>query len=361
MLTSSDIATPAVAGGGESGPVIRFERARLIVSAPVSDDGLLEVELGGKRFRSMPVDGLASVSVDYDDLYEAAVLDPKLRIYAGSGAARDLPLPLLMQQIDIRSSADFSENVQSLRKRMADNEAVRFASRRLLMQAEQPFDDRAAAVCAMGYRIVEGGDPHDSDIEFVRAAARETISSGARSDRFARWITSMTMVLAYIAILRRESGETERQLIETLSYRPFLPQLSLLHTNFSRCNLLLALIRAARNDVIGASSALADVEQVFRIGVKSSWIDHNIRGRSQFSEIVAVLKVARLAAELEAQLHAAAREDRLAEFAAAAPMTSISPIVKSLQVAGHWQAVLDHNRRSRLATTNRKKWLADNE
>lgn len=360
MLASSEMEADPAVGEGDGAATARFERTRLIISASLDADEILEAEFAGKRFRGMSVAGAASVIVNYAELYAEPILDPHLRIYDRSGAARQLALPLLVQQIDIRTSSEFTERVQSLRKRMTDNEAVRFAARRLLMTPDQAFDDRAAAVCAIGYRIVEGGDRDDSDTVFLRSAARETIAMGARSERYARWTTSMTMVLTYIAILMREPLETELQLTETLSYRHFLPQLSLLHTNFSRCNLLLALIRAARNDVTGARACLADIDQVFRIGVRSSWIDHNIKGRSQFSEIFAVLKVVRLAAELQSQLDSAAAGNGLADFAAAAPMASISPIVRSLQVNGHWQAVLDHNSGSKVAAINRKKWLADN-
>jgi hypothetical protein len=335
---------------------VMFERDRLIVSSVLPSGHVLEVGFADWLYSAPSVDGRASVPVAYAELYGLAVLDPKLWARSDNGGDRqELNLPLLLRQIDIRTSAEFGERVQSLRDRMTDSEAVRFAARRLLMTPDSRFDDRAAAICAIGYRIVEARDPQDSDIDFLRSAARETLAMVPRSERYARWITSVTMVLTYVAVLLRDAEETEAQLIETLSYRPFLPQLSLLHTNFSRCNLLLSLIRAARCDIVGAYAALDDIDQVFRIGVRSSWIDDNIRGRSQFSEIFAVMKVAQLADDLKAGLEEAAGQGRTAEFAASTDLTSISPIVKSLQVGGHWTTVLAQASASKAAAGNRRK------
>lgn len=335
---------------------ILFERDRLIISSALPPGHFLEAGFADWLYSAPSADGQAAIPVAYDELYRLPVLEPKLWIRSESGGDRqELGLPLLLGQIDIRTSAEFGQRVQSLRERMTDNEAVRFAARRLLMTPDSRFDDRAAAICAIGYRIVEGRDPADSDIGFLRKAARETLAMAARNERYARWITSVTMVLTYLAILMRDANEVEAQLAETLSYRPFLAQLSLLHTNFSRCNLLLALIRAARHDLVGANAALDDIEQVFRIGVRSSWIDDNIKGRSQYSEIFAVLKVAQLADELKAGLAAAAQQGQAAAFAASTALTSISPIVKALQTDGHWQAILGQVSGSKAAANNLRK------
>lgn len=356
MQPSSGIVANEERVTGNIAAEVIFERDRLLVSSVLPSGHVLEVGFADWLYSAPSVDGHASIPVAYAELYGLAALDPKLWVRSDDGGDRqELSLPLLLRQVDIRTSAEFSERVQSLRDRMTDSEAVRFAARRLLMTPDSRFDDRAAAICAIGYRIVEARDTQDSDIDFLRSAARETLAMAPRTERYARWITSVTMVLTYVAILLRDADETEAQLIETLSYRPFLPQLSLLHTNFSRCNLLLSLIRAARHDTIGAYAALDDIDQVFRIGVRSSWIDDNVRGRSQYSEIFAVMKVAQLADDLKAGLAVAAEEGRMAEFAASTALTSISPIVKSLQVDGHWTAVLAQISASKSATSNRRK------
>ena len=354
MSAGEIVASESGVAGTVAAQVV-FERDRLIVSSSLPSDHLLEVGFADWLYSAPAIDGQASIPVAYDELYRLPVLEPKIWIRTADGDRREASLPLLLQQIDIRTSAEFTERVQSLRDRMTDKEAVRFASRRLLMTPDARFEDRAAALCAIGYRIIEARDPGDSDIAFLRSSARETLAMATRHERFARWVTSVTMVLTYVAILMRDVAETEAQLAETLSYRPFLPQLSLLHTNFSRCNLLLALIRAARHDIGAAYAALDDVDQVFRIGVKNSWIDDDVRGRSQYSEIVAVLKVAQIADELKTGLAAAAEQGQAAEFATATVLTSISPTVKSLQEGGHWAAILAEVSSSKVAASNRSR------
>ena len=317
------------------------DRLELVCAAPQRTAGasLLAV-IGGLEFHAdFAADGSARLSIPWATLEGLPDLAHRLAVLTAAGAA-ELPAVPLLSSIDIRTRSEFLERVQSLRKRIKDPEAVRFCARRLLAGGTADADLRAAALCAIGYRIVEGLDPQDADLGRFWAWVEAFLAGGEKPERLARWTTSVTMCATYVAILEERAEAVERFLVTTLAYRRYLPTLSLLQTNFSRCDTLLALIELARGNRAAAEVLLADVAEVFRTGARSSRIDNGQRGRSQYSEIFAVIKSVRLAWELQSRAAAAADRDGLVRVAVGFPISEIQILTKRLEERGHWLAVM---------------------
>ena len=318
-----------------------FKRRDLVLqcTGAAATNGVFEADIGGCKFKSEFLGSTATITIPFADLEPLPQLPHNLRVVTPAQAFQLPPVPIL-NKIDIRTTEDFIDRVQALRKRIDDPEAVRFCSRRLLAQPKSEMNLRAAALCAIGYRIVEGLDPADHDLERFWAWTEQFLGDIGNSDDQVRWTTSVTMCAVYVAILQRDAAATIRFLRNTLAYRSYLPELSLLHTNFSRCSTLLALLEMAGGNRAKADVLLSDVAEIFRVGTRSSWIDHPVRGRNQFSEVFSVLKSARVAAEIQRQARGAKGTEGLIRVAMSTPITPISIVTRRLEEEGHWLAVV---------------------
>lgn len=324
---------------------VQFTRHDLILTCkapPDADpDAVFKVSIGGQDFATpLPAGEAAVTMIPLIELEMLPNLAHRLAI-AWPDRQLDLPADPLLSKVDIRTRDEFLERVQALSKRIPDPEAIRFCSRRLLANGGSRAELRAAAICAIGYRIVEGLDPADPDYPRFWGWVEGLLAEYGRNDNEVRWTTSVTMVAAYAAILQENAAEVVRYLRQTLSYRHHLERLSLLHTNFSRSDTLLALAEMARGNREEAEALLADVAEVFRTGAKASLIQDPQRGRYQFSEIAAVLKSVRAATSILNQIEQAGSREELVALSFSASIADISILTKQLTENGHWHGVLE--------------------
>lgn len=314
---------------------------KLVCDAPEATGPLavLELVIGRRRFAAPLPPGVATtLSIPLAELEPLPDLAHRLRVAWPDREQVLRPVPILTL-IDIRTEAEFLDRIQSPKDRISDPEVVRFCSRRMLATSGSPLNLRASAICALGYRIAEFGDPADDDIARFWPWL-EAYLTDFGGDQDVRWTTSVTMAGLYVAMLQTDYPKTVHYLERTLSYRQYLPKLSLLHTNFSRSSILLALINLARGERAAASALLSDIGEIFRVGARSSWIDHPHRGRWQYSEIYAVLKPVQMAAAIRNQIREARDDRALIQLALTTPIAPISALTRQLEEQGRWRDVL---------------------
>lgn len=319
----------------------RFDLARLHITAIRPGALAMTVRVGTKMHTTgFDAQHRAEATFLLADLQEEVSLEHEVQLLLADGTSATLSVPL-MTRVDIRTDAEFLDRVQSLRNRIKDPAAVRFCARRLLHRrpAASPAL-RAAALCAIGYRIAESLDQLDPDLPLFWREVGCLLAEVEGGEDLVRWTTSVTMCATYVAILLRNDVEAEALLRKTLSYRSFLPKLSLLHTNFSRSDILLALIRLARGDSHGAALLLKDVPDVARTGVAHSHIDNPMKGRSQFSEIFAVIKSLRIAHGIAQGLPQATNGEQMLRFALGISIGEVTNITRGLEAKGHWSRLL---------------------
>lgn len=324
---------------------VQFTRHHLILTckAPPGAEpgGSFQVTIGGLSFETaLPAGTSAVTTIPLIELELLPNLAHRLAI-AWPDHQMDLPADPLLAKVDIRNRDEFLERVQALSKRIPDPEAIRFCSRRLLANPGSRAELRAAAICAIGYRIVEGLDPADPDYPRFWGWVESLLAEYGANDNEVRWTTSVTMVAAYAAILQENAPEVIHYLRRTLSYRHHLERLSLLHTNFSRSDTLLALAEMARGNREEAEALLADVAEVFRTGARASLIQDPQRGRYQFSEIAAVLKSVRAATGILNQIEQVGSREELVALAFSTSIGEISILTRQLMDKGHWHGVLE--------------------
>lgn len=305
------------------------------------------LEIGGNRFAGTIAQGGASavIEVPVDELLKLSSLDYSFHATRTSRRAKKVEFEFspceLVDSINIKSTEDYMERVQMLSRRIPDPLAIRFCAKHKLIHEPTAFVLRGVALCALGYRIVEGLDEQDADLDFLWREAESTLllpQTGVTEFLYVRWTTSVTMMLVYAALLQKDLARLEYYLRKTLSYRYLLPKASLLHTNFSRCDTLMGLVCLARRDRTAAREFFNDVDEVFRVGVTASDLSRSTGG-FKFSEMNAVLKAARASARIRSAAEVL-EGDGLVELARKQNLGEMSGILGSLGRLGCWDAVI---------------------
>lgn len=321
-------------------------RIILTPETPFLASDTVAVDIGGKKFAGAQKQGekIAAIDVPLEELLRLPVLDYSFHLVRSKRAKKVEPefSPCLMlDAINIKSTEDYMERVQMLSRRIPDPLAIRFCAKHKLIHERAGFALRSVALCALGYRIVEGLDKNDPDLDFLWQEAEFTLQlpkDSATEFLYVRWTTSVTMMLVYAAMLQKDIARIEQYLTKTLSFRYYLPKASLLHTNFSRCDTLMGLLSLARRDGVAARAYFDDVDEVFRIGVMAS--DLSVKaGGYKFSEMSAVLKAGRVSARIRLAA-AEAKGDDMVELARKQNLSDISGILGSLGRVGCWDAVI---------------------
>ncbi|WBV44761.1 hypothetical protein [Pseudoroseomonas cervicalis] len=321
---------------------VTFSREHVIAACEAAPGERLEFRLGDSLATSDPVaEGAdrARVALPLAPLYAQAELPQALRLLGPDGAERQLlPPDALLSAIDIRTHREFFERVQSNTARMQDAEAVRFCARRLLRREKADFAVRCAALCVLGYRIVELTDPADGDLDELWAEAEATLLIPQEGEAAVRWRSSVSMMLTYIAILQRDADRSERMLGITLKYRNSLSRL--LSPNYARSEVLLAAQRLAQGAKEEALDLLQDVETVFRAGVQGSSVELPGRGYYPYTEVQAALRVVRMAYQMRQRAERAADRKAMLLVAQDPGFKAMSSIMRLLVEGGHLAAWL---------------------
>lgn len=316
---------------------VTFSREHLMVACEAAPGERLQLRLGDSLASSEPVaegEGRASLALPLAPLYAQATLPQALCLLAPDGTERQaLPADALLTAIDIRTHRQFFERVQSNTARMSDAEAARFCARRLLRREKAEFAVRCAALCVLGYRILEVADPQDSDLDELWAEAEATLLIPQEGEAAVRWRSSVSMMLTYIAILQRDPARSERMLGITLTYRGSLSRL--LSPNYARSEVLLAAQRLAQGAKEAALDLLLDVETVFRAGVQGSSVELPGRGYYPYTEVQAALRVVRMAYQMRQRAERAADRKAMLLVAQDPGFKAMSSIMRLLVEGGH--------------------------
>ncbi|MCQ4162175.1 hypothetical protein NON00_19885 [Roseomonas sp. GC11] len=322
---------------------VKFTRDHVMASCKAGPGSRLQLTIGHTRVVSLPVapdEETASLAMPLDLLYGQATLPHELRLLpADGGAELVLPQDALLEAVDIRSNRQFFARVQSNTARMDDTEAARFCCRRLLRNEREDLSARSAALCVLGYRILELGDSTDSDIAELCEEVEPTLAERDESENGIRWRTSVTMMMSYISMLQHDPLQAEEMLKITLSYRSSASRL--LSPNYARAELLMASLKLAQGRKEDALDLLSDVETVFRSGVRGSAVEIAGRGYYQYTEIQASLRVVRMAFLLRQRIERAADRKALLALARDPGYRNLSTIMRVLVEKGHLDATID--------------------
>ena len=173
-----------------------------------------------------------------------------------------------LHELAIRDDKGFSNLVQNPASRIKDETQILFASVHCLARFPNSFWISAGAVCVIGYRIIHGkcGDSRVEDVfrsHLDRTLAMRTdVPYGVRM----RWIISMRLIGAYVALHASDRVAARVQLREIVSFATNLPEWPSSLTNIMLAQYGLGYLALLDADKAAAASHFRDSINLFRYG-----------------------------------------------------------------------------------------------
>lgn len=247
------------------------------------------------------------------------------------------------EALEIFKPLDFFGKIQDPSKRsIHDAEAIRFVCRRMIMRHEIPVSTKLAALCVLGYRIIEEGDQLDSDIAFVL----ERYENLLESDGNDRWISSVCTMLIYLGIMLSNTQMSRNALEKVQSSKSFERIRS---PNFAISRLLLALqlfLEGSKND---AAEILRDSECIFRNSISDSAcvLSNPLVSYFPYTEVFATLSVIRRISIFRQLISLGQSRDESIQLIEALKISSINPSLRNLIERGYFAKWVETARSTR--------------
>ncbi len=173
----------------------------------------LRTDIGGKYGNQATISGF-SIALDI------ALIPPPLKtnfaLYAYDGEAAML-LPVTSDRdrlsgLEVLSGQDFIRLIQSPSTRLADPHTLAYAAYHCVRRLPPDFALRAAALCVIGYRLLNHEVDDPALRRFFESESRQLLAETPKIPRglFLRWHTSVRLIAGYLAFQAgRETAATE--------------------------------------------------------------------------------------------------------------------------------------------------------
>jgi hypothetical protein len=114
-----------------------------------------------------------------------------------------------LRDAQIKSGSDFMRLIQTPSTRLSDAQTLAYVSAHCLNRLPGDYSIRAAALCVIGYRILNGEVSDSSLEELFWVSTKVLLSETPQIERglFARWHTSVRLIAGYLAFQAKKDDE----------------------------------------------------------------------------------------------------------------------------------------------------------
>jgi hypothetical protein len=209
----------------------------------------------------------------------------------------------ILDCFDIDTLERFWSRVASTARPIRDEQLLRLVCKRAV-KIHRDFAVLGAALCALGYRILDVDDHEDPDLPWLKEHAQALFDWEDKVTPYddARWGTSVLMLLGYVYLNFQQVDQALTMLTRLLHYRSAIKVAPLIQTNLVRTSMILADYEMSQGNFDRALLLLREVPRIAKEGVWWSDLTEPVAGAFKYTEFDVVVCGAKEALKLSARM-----------------------------------------------------------